>query len=131
MATSPSTPANASSNTAQDLAYKSTQLLADGSAATMTATAGAWGYNAISTATTTVVDSSGAGQLNSLIVVGGTLGAITVYDNTAASGTVIVPTFTPVAMTGSGPQVYTLNVSYSVGLTVVTAAATALVVTYR
>lgn len=131
MASSPSTVSNASNGASSDLAYSSYQKLADGSSAQMTTTAGAWGYNGISTATTTVVDSAGPGQLHQLIVFGGTLGAITVYDNTAASGTVIIPTFTPVAMTGSGPQVYTLDVSYTVGLTVVTAAATVVVVTYR
>lgn len=130
MASSPSTPANASSGNANDFSIKSFRTLGDGSTVQQTTQAGDYGYNAISTATTTVVK-TGAGQLHQIIVVGGTLGAITVFDNTAASGAQIVPAFTPVAMTGSGPQVYTLDVSFGVGLTVLTAAATALVVTYR
>lgn len=130
MASSPSTLANMSSNSAQDLQTKGSQLLADGSVAQQTTTAGAWGYNGISTATTTVVK-SGAGQLGRVVVLGGTLGAITVYDNTAASGAVIAPTFTPATLAGGGPGVYEFNVSFGVGLTIVTAAATVVTVIYR
>lgn len=78
---------------------------------------------AISTATTTVVK-SGVGVLRSCQVLGGTLGAITVYDNTAASGTVIAPAFTPTA-TVPGTQILP-DIRFSVGLTIVTAAATIL-----
>ena len=77
----------------------------------------------ISTATTTTVK-SGVGVLRSCQVLGGTLGAITVYDNTAASGTVIAPAFTPTA-TVPGTQILP-DIRFSVGLTIVTAAATIL-----
>lgn len=130
MATSPSTANNASTGQAGDFSLRSFRTLGDASMAQQSTQAADWGFNGIVTATTTVVK-TGAGQLHQIIVLGGTLGAITVYDNTAASGAVIAQTFTPVAMTGSGPQVYTFDVSFGVGLTVVTAAATALTVTYR
>jgi hypothetical protein len=79
----------------------------------------------ITTATTTVVRST-AGVLAELMILGGTLGNITVYDNGAASGNVIVPTFTP-TVTG----VIARNVLLTTGLTVVTAAATIIQVTHR
>lgn len=131
MATSPSQPASASTIDSGALGFKQFQVLGDGSVAQLTTTAGSWGYAPVSTATTTVVDANGPGQLHSIVVVGGTLGAITVYDNTAGSGQVIVPAFTPPTLSSGGAFTITLDVSYSVGLTIVTAAATALVVTYR
>lgn len=82
---------------------------------------------AISTATTTVVK-SGTGMLASITILGGTLGAITVYDNTAASGTTICPAFTPA--TGA-METLTFNVGFTNGLTIVTAAATVLQVSYQ
>lgn len=85
-------------------------------------------YATITTATTTVVK-SGAGKLHSVCIVGGTLGAITIYDNTAASGTTIIPTFTPTA-TLPCPTII-LDVLVNTGITVVTAAATILVINYR
>lgn len=81
-------------------------------------------YFQISSATTTVVKAT-AGYINSIICVGGTLGAVTVYDNTAASGAVIVPTVTPVA-----GGVLIKNVSFSTGLTILTAAATVITGSY-
>lgn len=114
-----------------DLGIKSMRVNgADSSVAQATTTVGDWGYNAISTATTTTVK-SGAGQVGAILVLGGTMGAITVYDNTAASGTVIVPAFTPVTPTGSGPNVTVLNCAFSTGLTIVTATAMQIVVLYR
>lgn len=80
---------------------------------------------AISTATTTVVK-SGSGYCGALRCVGGTLGNVTVYDNTAASGTIICPTVTPVAN-----GILIEDVVFNVGLTVVTAAATVLTGSYR
>lgn len=73
---------------------------------------------AINTAATTVVK-TGAGIVNVVRVLGGTLGNVTIYDNTAASGTVLCPTVTPVAN-----QVLIENLRFSTGLTIVTAAAT-------
>jgi phage-related protein len=80
---------------------------------------------AVSTATTTTVK-SGAGFINIIRVIGGTLGSVTIYDNTAASGTVLLPTVTPVAN-----GVLLEGVSFGTGLTIVTAAATVITVSYR
>ena len=71
----------------------------------------------ISTATTTVCK-TGAGLLHTITVTGGTAGTIVVYDNTAASGT--IPSFSST----NALATYTFNVSFSIGLTVVTSAAT-------
>lgn len=86
-----------------------------------------YGHNdtPISTATTTTVK-SGAGTLASIRVLGGTMGNVTVYDNTAASGTILVPAVTPAA-----GQILLSDVGFVTGLTIVTAAATILVVTWR
>lgn len=74
----------------------------------------------ILTATTTTIKSA-PGHVNRLIAVGGTMGNVTVYDNTAASGTVL---FGPATPTAGGTIVE--NIDFSIGLTVVTAAATAI-----
>lgn len=79
----------------------------------------------ILTATTTVVKSS-PGHLNSLFAVGGTMGNVTIYDNTAASGTVLWGPGTPAA----GARIAE-NIEFSVGLTIVTAAASLLGGSYR
>jgi hypothetical protein len=71
----------------------------------------------ILTATTSVVK-SGPGHLNSLFAVGGTMGNVTIYDNTAASGTVLWGPGTPAA----GARIAE-NIEFAVGLTIVTAAA--------
>lgn len=85
-------------------------------------------YATSTTATTTVVK-SGAGFIHTLTLLGGTAGAITVYDNTAGSGTAICPTFTPGSV--SVPATITLDASFATGLTIVTAAATVITVSYR
>jgi hypothetical protein len=74
----------------------------------------------ILTATTTTIKSA-PGHVNRLIAVGGTMGNVTIYDNTAASGTVL---FGPATPTAGGTIVE--NIDFSTGLTVVTAAATAI-----
>ena len=125
MASSPSTTASPSNGSLTDFSVKQLRQGADGSVAAATTTVGDWGYQGVSTATTTVVK-TGAGQLGTLLILGGTLGAVTVYDNTAASGTVIAPTFTPGA---AGALVF--NCAFTTGLTIVTAAATSLTVLYR
>jgi hypothetical protein len=79
----------------------------------------------IETATTTVV-SAGAGYIGSIRVIGGTLGDVTVYDNTAASGTKVVPTETPVK-----GQLLEDGCYCATGITIVTAAATKLKVRYH
>ena len=79
----------------------------------------------ISTATTTVVK-TGAGLLHTIVVQGGTTGTIIGYDNTAASGTILFSFDTTVAL-----ATYTFDVSFAVGLTVVTSANTKLTVSAR
>lgn len=79
----------------------------------------------ITTATTTTIK-SGPGHINEIRVAGGVLGAVTIYDNTAGSGTVILPTVTPLQ-----GQVLLSDVEFSTGLTIVTAAATILTLSYR
>ncbi len=74
----------------------------------------------ILTATTTVVKNQ-KGYLSHLICVGGTLGNVTVYDNTSAAGTVIFGPATPVA-----GGLIVADIPFRTGLTIVTAAATAL-----
>lgn len=91
-----------------------------------------YSFQNISTATTTTVK-SGAGTLHSIIITnaGATSNTIKIYDNTAASGTVILD-----FSTSGGPPVvgsYILDASFSTGLTVVTAGTTSpnLTVFYR
>jgi hypothetical protein len=79
----------------------------------------------ISTATTTVIK-SGSGTLGKVWVPGGTMGAVTVYDNTTAAVPTLWPTLTPVA-----GWVLLENVGFNTGCTIVTAAATVVVVTWH
>lgn len=80
----------------------------------------------ITTAATTVVKST-AGWLRSITILGGTMGQIDVYDNSAASGTKLIPTFTPPA---GAFETITFNIPFGSGLTIVTGAATAIQVSY-
>lgn len=85
-----------------------------------------WKHTYISTAATTTAK-SGTGQLGSIIVTGGTAGTIIVYDNTAASGTILASFSSTNALADydfKGTPFYT-------GLTIVTSAATQLTVVYR
>lgn len=79
----------------------------------------------ISTATTTTIK-SGAGVLHTITVNGGTAGTVIVYDNTAASGTIIASFDSTNAL-----ATYMLNVAFGTGLTIITAAATKLTVSSR
>ena len=79
----------------------------------------------ISTATTTVCK-TGAGLLHSIVFQGGTAGTVIGYDNTAASGTIL---FSFDALSAIGNPIF--DVSFAIGLTVVTAAATKLTVSAR
>lgn len=79
----------------------------------------------ILSATTTVVK-AGTGHLNHLIAVGGTMGAVTVYDNTAASGQVL---FGPGTPTAGG--VIMADIDFSTGLTIVTGANTVISGSYK
>lgn len=79
----------------------------------------------ISTATTTTLK-TGAGILHTIVVNGGTAGTIIVYDNTAASGTIIASFDSTNAL-----ATYTFDCTFSTGLTVITSAATKLSVNFR
>lgn len=79
----------------------------------------------ISSATTTTAK-TGAGVLHTITVTGGTAGTIIVYDNTAGSGTVIASFDSTNAL-----ATYTFDLAFSTGLTIVTAAATKVTVSYR
>jgi hypothetical protein len=84
-------------------------------------------YAVIQTAATTIVK-SGAGFLHAFNVIGGTLGQITVYDNTAGSGTMIIPT-TTISGIGQLPAIY--DIAFNTGLTIVTATAIDITISYR
>jgi hypothetical protein len=84
-------------------------------------------YVAISTATTTTVSGTPS-RLCCIHVVGtgGTLGAITIYDAATATGSPIFSQAAPL-----GGDIYDLQLPLQTGLTIVTAAATTLLVTYE
>lgn len=84
-----------------------------------------YSYARISTATTTTVK-SGAGFLHTLTVSSTAAGTITIYDNTAGSGTIIAQLKASIA-----EQTFIYDVSFSSGLTIVTGAASGLTVSYR
>lgn len=88
--------------------------------------AGGWKVNRISTATSTTV-LTGAGWLRKLHIpgTGGTLGNITVYDNTSATGTPIYGPTTP-----SAGAIIDIQRRVSTGIFVVTASATTVDVAY-
>lgn len=92
------------------------------------AATGGYSNTPIKTATTTTVK-SGAGTLHTITIAGGTAGAITVYDSTTASGTEIIPAFTPAAVTT--PVTLTFDIAFATGLTIVTGAATVLAVSWK
>lgn len=81
-------------------------------------------YNNITTATTTLIK-TGSGILAGITVNGGTIGAITIYDNTTASTTKIATIASPFA-----GQVIPFGIGFSTGLTIVTGAATDITVMY-
>lgn len=86
-------------------------------------------YNNITTGTTTTVK-SGAGIFHAININTPLASAtITIYDNTAASGTKIGTVTLP--LTVAGPVRVTFDVAFATGLTLVTSAATDLTVTYR
>ena len=82
-------------------------------------------YANITSATTTTVK-SGSGFLHAVNVNTTAAGTITIYDNTAGSGTKIATLKASV-----GEQTFEFNVSFGTGLTIVTAAASDLTVSYR
>ena len=79
----------------------------------------------ISTATTTVVK-TGAGLLHAIVVTETTAFTIIVYDNTAASGTILASFVASIA-----PGTYRFDALFTTGLTIITAGASKLTVVYR
>lgn len=79
----------------------------------------------ISTAATTVIKSA-PGFVHRVAFTGGVAGTFVCYDNTAASGTKIIDVDVP---TNWGDIEF--NVSYTIGFTCVTSAATKITVSYR
>lgn len=79
----------------------------------------------IATATTTVVK-TGAGFFHLMVINTTAAGAITIYDNTAGSGTKIA-TFPISAITAT----YLYDVTFGTGLTIVTAGASDLTISFR
>lgn len=79
----------------------------------------------IATATTTVVKSS-SGNLRSITLGETAAGAITVYDNTAGSGTILA-----VLKASVLEQTFTFDIPFITGLTIVTAGASKLQVSYE
>jgi len=88
-------------------------------------------FRNITTATTTTVK-SGVGQLHSITVNKQVIaGTITVYDNTAASGTIIATITFGAALAGDPPITGLYGISFTTGLTIVTSAATDITVSYK
>jgi hypothetical protein len=85
-------------------------------------------YNStpITTAATTVVK-TGTGVFGGIQVQGGTTGTITVYDNTSAAGKVIANFDTTLAIAPT----YMFETGVSIGITVVTSAATKITVLWK
>lgn len=97
-----------------------------GEDSTLDRTFGGWKGSGsyISSATTTTVK-SGAGVLHAIVVGETAAGAITIYDNTAASGTTI-----GVLKSSIVEGTYVFDRIFSTGLTIVTAAASKIHVSY-
>lgn len=83
-----------------------------------------FGGSYISTATTTTVK-TGGGVLHAITVTEAAAGAITVYDNTAASGTVKA-----VLKASIVEGTYIFDITFATGLTIVTAGASKITVSY-
>jgi hypothetical protein len=93
--------------------------------------AGGTAYKNITTATTTAVK-SGVGFLHALTINTYVASAtITIYDNTAASGTKIGTITLPSTITADAPVTLTFDVGFATGLTIVTSGATDVTVSYR
>ena len=86
-------------------------------------------YSNIASATTTTVK-TGFGKLENIVINKPVAnGVITVYDNTAGSGTKIATITLPATLTQDAITL-TYNTAFGTGLTVVTSAATDITVTY-
>lgn len=90
-----------------------------------------YAFTNITTGATTVVK-SGAGLLHAIVVnKGAATATITIYDNTAGSGTKIGTITFGAALLTDPPLLATYNLSFSTGLTIVTSGATDVTVVYR
>jgi hypothetical protein len=90
-----------------------------------------YSYTNITTGATTVVK-SGAGFFHLLIVSKGVAAAtITIYDNTAGSGTKIATITFGAALLSDPPDSTLFDVSFATGLTIVTSGATDITVAWR
>lgn len=91
-----------------------------------------YSYSNISTATTTTVK-SGSGFFHALVINTPVASSvITIYDNTAGSGTKIGTITLPAVLLQEGPNPAIYNVSFGTGLTIVTATgASDITVSYR
>lgn len=85
-----------------------------------------FGYNNISTGTTTTVK-SGTGILHAITINTTAAATITIYDNTAGSGTKIGT----IAASPAIGSTFVYNVAFNTGLTIVTAGASDLTVSFR
>ena len=108
----------------EDIKYGASRKLADGSYSDQWAEAAPWNYSSLTPSGTTTVK-SGAGQLQGFYV-GTATGNITIYDNTAASGSVILATS---AVPSAGA--YKLPVSFGTGLTIVLSGAAVVTALYN
>lgn len=79
-------------------------------------------------AANTFVIKSGSGLIGEITVQGGTMGLVTIYDSPTATGTVLLA-LTPAALTQG--LVLLRDIVFNNGLTIVTAAATVITVSYR
>lgn len=87
-------------------------------------------YTNITSATTTTVK-SGSGTLESIIINKGVAtGVITIYDNTAGSGTKIGTITFGAALLSDPPRVAEYECRFNTGLTIVTSAATDITVVW-
>lgn len=88
-------------------------------------------YRNISTATTTTVKNA-KGYLRSIVLNKPVASAtITIYDNTAASGTKIGTITLPATLLSDAPSTCYYDCEFGVGLTIVTDQATDITVVYR
>lgn len=86
----------------------------------------AFSYNNISTATTTTVK-SGTGVLHAITINTTAASAITIYDNTAGSGSKIAT----IAASPAIGSTFRFDIAFSTGLTVVTAGNSDLTIAFR
>lgn len=88
-------------------------------------------FSNITTTTTTTVK-SGKGNLHAIIInTPVASGTITMFDNTAGSGTKIATITNPVSLLGMGPISAVYDIAFATGLTIVTTGAQDITVSYR